>query len=101
MVRPLPVSRVGRAGACGITMEHRAQGMAIRLTLICHAAMPARRGVAFLQDGPADPEQLARAAGMARALGRIERLWTAPELRARQTAAALGPGATVMPALRD
>jgi broad specificity phosphatase PhoE len=75
--------------------------MSVRLTLICHAGMPAPGTVAFFQDEPADPGQLARAAGMTPALGRVARLWTAPERRTRQTAEILGPDATIMPALRD
>jgi broad specificity phosphatase PhoE len=75
--------------------------MSIRLSLICHAGMPAARAVAFYQDGPADPAQLARVAAIIPALGPLERVWTAPELRARQTAALLGADATVVPALRD
>jgi len=75
--------------------------MSIRLTLICHAGMPTPPAVGFLRDEPADPDELARAAGIARALGRFERLWTAAEHRTRQTAEMLGREATVVPALRD
>jgi broad specificity phosphatase PhoE len=75
--------------------------MATRLTLICHAGMPASRSIGFFRDEPADPKQLTRAAGMAQALGRHARLWTAPEQRTRQTAGMLGAGANVIAELRD
>jgi broad specificity phosphatase PhoE len=75
--------------------------MSTRLSLICHAGMPATRAVAFLRDDPADPGELARVAGLIPSLGRIERLWTAPERRAQQTAARLSAEATVVAALRD
>jgi broad specificity phosphatase PhoE len=75
--------------------------MPIRVTLLCHAPMPPSGAPAFPADGPADPDGLARAAAMIPARDRIDRLWTAPELRTRQTAAAVGPDAVVEPALRD
>ncbi|MBV8537090.1 MAG: histidine phosphatase family protein, partial [Alphaproteobacteria bacterium] len=75
--------------------------MSTRLTLICHAGMPPRRAVGFWRDDPADPDQFARAAGLAPGLGRVERLWTAPERRARQTAGMLGADPAVVAALRD
>jgi broad specificity phosphatase PhoE len=71
--------------------------MATRLTLLCHAPVARDLGVRFLADEPAD------AAGLAHLpdLGRFARLLTAPELRARQTAAALAPEPLVVPDLRD
>jgi broad specificity phosphatase PhoE len=75
--------------------------MSTRLTLICHAATAAAPAVAFFQEDPADPAQLARVAGMLPGLGEIARIWSAPELRARQTAEMLGTDTTVMAVLRD
>lgn len=75
--------------------------MAPRLTLICHAPVAVPRAAGFPLDEPADPVALAEVPKLARGLGRFARLWTAPELRARQTADTLGSGATVVPDLRD
>jgi broad specificity phosphatase PhoE len=77
------------------------RGMSTRLSLICHAGLPPARAVGFAQDDSADPGQLERVPGMLAGLGRIERLWTAPERRAQQTAEMLGTAATVVAALRD
>jgi broad specificity phosphatase PhoE len=71
--------------------------MSTRLSLICHAAMPASLGVRFWQDDPADPGELA-AIGV---WSGIDRLWTAPEIRARQTADRLASGAMVQEVLHD
>ncbi len=71
--------------------------MSTRLSLICHAAMPASLGVRFWEDDPADSDHLATISLWAG----INRLWTAPELRTRQTADRLGPGAVVQEVLRD
>ncbi|GGF09481.1 phosphoglycerate mutase [Aliidongia dinghuensis] len=80
--------------------------MAIRLTLLSHAALrhaPGARGTAlrFPADEPADPIGLAAAAALGPALGRFARLLTASEVRARQTAEALGREPIVVPDLRD
>ena len=69
--------------------------MAIRLTLICAAPPSGLAPGTFPRDEPADPAMRAPDPG------RIARLLSAPERRARQTAAALGAGAIVEPALRD
>lgn len=75
--------------------------MAIRLTLICHAATPATRKAAFPDDEALEPKAAAQAAALAHTLGHIDRAWTSPALRSRQTADALRLDATVDPALRD
>lgn len=75
--------------------------MSVRLSLVCHAGMPAARAAAFFRDEPADPGELARVAALIAGLGRIERLWTAPERRTRETAGRLGAEASVVAALRD
>ena len=69
--------------------------MTTRLTLLSHARLAGWRGMAFPIDEPVDLPFPAPD------LGRFDRLWTAPELRARQTAAALGPDAVLVPDLRD
>jgi broad specificity phosphatase PhoE len=72
--------------------------MAIRLTLLCHARLAGPRGAGFPADDPVDAAALP-SSGLAP--GRYDRLLTAPELRARQTAQVLGEDAAVTPALRD
>ncbi len=69
--------------------------MAVRLTLLSHARLAGWRGMAFPADEPIELPVPAMD------LDRFDRLWTAPELRARQTAAALGPDALPVLALRD
>jgi broad specificity phosphatase PhoE len=73
----------------------------MRLTLICHAATSATRAAAFPLDEPIETASVARAETLGHGLGRIDRAWTSPALRARQTASALGLAAEVVPALRD
>lgn len=75
--------------------------MAARLTLVCHAASGRPAEAAFPADDPAEPAALEEVPGLLPALGRFSRLLAAPELRARQTADALRPGACVSTALRD
>ena len=73
----------------------------MRLTLICHGATSATRAAAFPVDEPIEAIAVAKAESLGRLLKRIDRAWTSPALRARQTAAALGLAAEVAPALRD
>ncbi|HEV2678324.1 MAG TPA: histidine phosphatase family protein [Aliidongia sp.] len=70
--------------------------MSMRLTLLCHAALARGGEIAFPADEPIDPVGLTSLP----VPGRLDRLLSAPELRARQTAEAVGP-AIVEPALRD
>jgi broad specificity phosphatase PhoE len=72
--------------------------MAIRLTLLCHARLAGRHGLGFPADDPIDRAAFP-ASGVT--LDRFDRLWTAPELRARQTADTLAPDALVVESLRD
>ncbi|HVJ55542.1 MAG TPA: histidine phosphatase family protein [Aliidongia sp.] len=72
----------------------------IRLSLLCHARSSAHAAT-FAADDPAEPEALAQAALLPDLLGRIDRVFAAPERRTQQTAAALGFEATDLPALRD
>src|SRR5258708_4734852 len=73
----------------------------MRLTLICHGTTSATRAAAFPLDEPIEAPSAARAEKLGRTLQRVDRAWTSPALRARQTAAALGLAAEVAPALRD
>ena len=75
--------------------------MSIRLSMICHAPMPSAGGVAFFGDESVDPEQLRKVIPARSDLGKFERVWTAPELRTRETAAMLNPAVTIVPDLRD
>src|SRR6202011_2767227 len=52
-------------------------------------------------DEPTETTSVAHAEKLGHGLGRIDRAWTSPALRARQTAAALGLAAEVVPAIRD
>lgn len=72
-----------------------------RLTLICHAGTAATRRMDFPRDEPIEPKGRDRAAALSGSLGRADRCWTSPALRARQTAQALGLAAEVEPALCD
>jgi broad specificity phosphatase PhoE len=72
-----------------------------RLTLICHASTSAIRAAAFPLDEPIDQAGQAKAAAHATGVERIDAAWAGPELRARQTAEALGVDASVAPVLRD
>ena len=75
--------------------------MTARLILICHASTDAVRQPAFPADEPLDDRGRARAAALAAHLPRADGHWTSPELRTRQTAAALQLQATALPMLRD
>jgi broad specificity phosphatase PhoE len=75
--------------------------MTARLILICHASTEAVRKAAFPVDEPLDPQGCARAAALAGHLPRVDRCWTSPELRARETARALQLNAEEQPLLRD
>lgn len=75
--------------------------MTARLILICHGPTAATRGSRFPADEPLDARGKTDAAALAGLLPKAGRRLTAPELRARQTAEALGLEAAVEPALRD
>ena len=68
-----------------------------RLSLISHAATSAERaGIFPVADEPASPDSLIPCA-----IGHFDRLWTAPERRARQSAAGFGAEAVIVPDLAD
>ena len=75
--------------------------MTARLTLICHGSTEAVRRAAFPRDEPLDDRGKAHAAELVAHLPRGDRCWTGAELRARQTAEALGLSASVQPMLRE
>lgn len=77
--------------------------MALRLTLIAHAATCARKTAAFSLDEPIEttPEATPGLHGLKRLAGRTTRFFHGPELRTRQTAALLASNSEVDEALRD
>lgn len=75
--------------------------MTTRLKLVCHAPTSAVRTSAFPADEPVDAQGLQKLAGFSGRLGHVDRCWTSPALRARQTAAALHLDADAEPLLRD
>jgi len=75
--------------------------MTARLIFICHAPTDATHKAAFPDDEPLSARGRAEASALAASLPRADRCWTAPELRARQTAEALRLKAEIQPLLRD
>jgi broad specificity phosphatase PhoE len=75
--------------------------MTARLILVCHASTDAVRKAAFPVDEPLDDSGKQRASALAGHLPDADLSWTSPELRTRQTAAALQLTAIEQPALRD
>jgi broad specificity phosphatase PhoE len=75
--------------------------MTVRLTMVAAGATAALRKGAFPADEPLEERSAAQAAALGTLLGRPERAWSSPALRARQTAAALSIDAAEAAALRD
>jgi broad specificity phosphatase PhoE len=75
--------------------------MTARLIFICHASTDAVRRSGFPADEPLDGIGKREATALAGSVPHADRIWSSPELRARQTAQALGLNAVVEPALRD
>jgi broad specificity phosphatase PhoE len=75
--------------------------MGPRITLICHATTRALRAATFGGDEGLDEIGAAQAQRLAGSMGAVNRSWTSPAARARQTAAALGLEATVDERLRE
>ncbi|MGV1761546.1 histidine phosphatase family protein [Rhizobium sp. A22-96] len=73
--------------------------MKARLSWICHGPTEANRKGCFPDDEPLE-DKAAQRTGLAK-LGTIDRMWTSPALRARQTAAILGSDAILDAALRE
>jgi broad specificity phosphatase PhoE len=74
---------------------------ATHLRLLCHAATAAVRTSAFPADEPIDSQARQKLASLPFRLSHVDRCWTSPALRARQTAQGLQLDATVEPMLRD
>ncbi|MGM4983180.1 MULTISPECIES: histidine phosphatase family protein [Rhizobium] len=75
--------------------------MKARLSWICHGPTEANRKGCFPDDEPLEAKAAQRAKLPVARLATIDRVWTAPALRARQTAAILGPDAILETALRE
>ncbi|WP_376967940.1 histidine phosphatase family protein (plasmid) [Azospirillum sp. A26] len=75
--------------------------MTVRLLLITHAATSAVRTASFPLDEPLDTMGLADTQAAAATPLRVDRCWSGPEQRTRQTATALGLDAAVNPELAD
>jgi broad specificity phosphatase PhoE len=74
--------------------------MTYTLTWICHASTAAARTAAFPADEPVDAIG-ERDCGKARLPLSADRVWVAPELRARRTGELLGLSSSIEAALRD
>ncbi|MBM7044125.1 histidine phosphatase family protein [Rhizobium lusitanum] len=72
-----------------------------RLSWICHGPTEANRNGCFPDDEPLEAKAARRAKLPVAKLGTIDRVWTSPALRARQTAAILGHDAILETALRE
>ena len=75
--------------------------MAIRLSFICHARTEAQRLGRFALDEPVQAQSLEKAAQLASQLKKTVRVLCAPEIRALQTAHALGGEVEIVPELED
>ena len=75
--------------------------MTARVILICHGSTDAVRAARFPTDEPLDEFGLKGARPLAVGLPKVDRCWTSPELRTRQTARALELDAEIEPMLRD
>ncbi|WP_348626231.1 histidine phosphatase family protein [Mesorhizobium sp. WSM3626] len=81
--------------------SEKACSMLVRLTMICAGATAATRKGSFPSDEPLEPRSRALAKAMRGTLRRADRVWTAPALRACQTAEALSLDTSVDPMLAD
>lgn len=75
--------------------------MSVRLTLLCHGRIASPRPVAFPVDEALDPRQLSNLPFLRERLGRLDRVYSGPEARTRETAQALGLPVEIMSDLRD
>src|SRR5580698_8732407 len=75
--------------------------MTPRITLVCHATTRALRAATFGGDDALDEPGRVKARQLAGSLGSVDRCWTSPALRARETAEALGLQPVVDERLRD
>ena len=75
--------------------------MTPRITLICHATTRALRAATFGGDDGLDEIGRTKAERLAGSLGQVDRAWSSPALRARETAQALGLTPILDERLRD
>ncbi|MDL2400255.1 histidine phosphatase family protein [Rhizobium mayense] len=75
--------------------------MKTRLSWICHGSTEANRTGRFPADEPLEAKGTEQAAMLAAQIGTVDRAWTSPALRARQTAAAMALDASIEPSLRE
>ena len=75
--------------------------MTPRITLICHATTRALRAATFGGDDGLDDIGRTKAERLAGSLGQVDRAWSSPALRARETAQALGLTPILDERLRD
>ena len=75
--------------------------MKARLSWICHGSTEANRKGCFPDDEPLEEKAAQRSELPSVRLGSIDRVWTSPALRARQTAALLAFDAILDVALRE
>ena len=75
--------------------------MATRLTLISHAVTEAQRRAAFPLNEPLGDREMEKISALRWNAPRLQRILSAPELRAQQTSQALGLSAEVTADLRD
>jgi broad specificity phosphatase PhoE len=75
--------------------------MRAHLSWVCHGPTEANRNSRFPADEPLEAKGVQQAGAIATQLGTVDRAWTSPALRARQTAAAMGLDATTQPSFRE
>ncbi len=75
--------------------------MKARLSWVCHGPTEANRNSRFPADEPLEAKAAQQVRLLAEQLGTVDRAWSSPALRARQTAAALGLDGLAEPAFRE
>lgn len=75
--------------------------MRAHLSWVCHGPTEANRNSRFPADEPLEAKAAQQARILAEQLGTVDRAWSSPALRARQTAAALGLDGVAEPAFRE
>ena len=75
--------------------------MKAHLSWVCHGPTEANRNSRFPADEPLEAKGIQQAGMLAAQLGTVDRAWTSPALRARQTAAAMGLDAATQLSFRE
>ena len=75
--------------------------MTTRLSLISHAATQAQRRAAFPLDEPLEQQEISKINALSWIAPKAQKILSAPEQRAQQTAHALSLSATITPELQD